>query len=127
MEIKVGDKVIVEHGYLIGMCGTVTTIFENNNLSTKVYEVKSDESGKNYIFPEEDIRLVKEPNFADENFELKIDVAHNIVIAILLKNGEEIARGHGHIIHGGDIGIAQAISYAAKRIWLELGGNYDDK
>lgn len=127
MEIKVGNKVMVEHENLKYACGIVAAIYENYNLSTKVYEVKFDGSGNKYILPEEDLRLIEEPNFADENFEIKIDVADNLVVAMLLKNGEEIARGHGHIIHGGDIGIAQAISYACKRIWFELGGNYDDK
>lgn len=34
----------------------------------------------------------------------------------------EIARGHGHIIHAGAAGVAQATSYAMRRIWNQLGG-----
>jgi hypothetical protein len=36
---------------------------------------------------------------------------------------EEIARGHGHIIHEGKIGIAQAASYALKKILQKLSEN----
>ena len=50
----------------------------------------------------------------------------NVVVAIFYEiKGEvktEIARGHGHIIHEGTIGIAQASSYAVKRIYQKLNG-----
>ena len=50
----------------------------------------------------------------------------NLVIARLYEVVEdkkwEIARGHGHIIHEGLVGIAQASSYALKKI-LEAVNN----
>ena len=131
MEIKIGDKVRFEHAVFGNMVGTVKEIFDSPVLSTKAYNVHvrmSDGIGRAFVVSEEDIRLAeKEPEISSGEFEIKLDVADNIVVAILFKNGEEIARGHGHIIHGGDMGIAQAISYATKRIWFALGGGYDDK
>lgn len=123
MEIKVGDKVIVENNLLCPQEGTVLEKYFGRDMST-VYKVKL-KNLSTVLVPEEDIALAEEKELG--NYEIKIDVAENLVVAMLLKNGEEIARGRGHIIHGGDIGIAQAISYAAKRIWFELGGGYDDK
>jgi hypothetical protein len=35
----------------------------------------------------------------------------------------EIARGHGHLIHEGALGIAQASAFALKRIWKDLEDN----
>lgn len=35
-------------------------------------------------------------------------------------NKTEIAKGHGHLIHNGAQGIAQASAYALKRIWNDL-------
>jgi hypothetical protein len=44
----------------------------------------------------------------------------NVVVAKFYEVGDdsktEIARGHGHIIHEGKLGIAQAASYALKKI-----------
>lgn len=38
----------------------------------------------------------------------------------------EIGRGHGHIIHSGAFGVAQAAAYALKRIAANLDGGYID-
>jgi hypothetical protein len=38
----------------------------------------------------------------------------------------EIMRGHGHIIHEGALGIAQASAYALKKIWLKMEGEIND-
>lgn len=50
----------------------------------------------------------------------------DVVLVILYeaKNGKEteIARGHGHIIHEGAKGVAQAASYAMKRCYEALLG-----
>ena len=126
MEIKFGDRVIVETNCIGPTLATVLNKYVGQDMST-AYQVQFSNMST-MLVSEEDVKLAKEEMGANpEEFELKIDVAENLVVAMLLKNGEEIARGHGHIIHGGDIGIAQAISYAAKRIWFELGGGYDDK
>ena len=37
-------------------------------------------------------------------------------------NKTEIAKGHGHLIHDGALGIAQSASYALKRIYQDLNG-----
>ena len=33
-----------------------------------------------------------------------------------------LAKGHGHMIHEGELGVAQAASYACKRLYESLGG-----
>ena len=35
-------------------------------------------------------------------------------------------RGHGHIIHEGAMGIAQASAYALKKIWQKMEGGDND-
>jgi hypothetical protein len=55
------------------------------------------------------------------------EIADNVVIVILYEENEdgtvtEIARNHGHIIHEGPIGIAQAHSYASKKLYERVGG-----
>lgn len=56
----------------------------------------------------------------------EITYLHNLVLIVLYEAQEggkvEIARGHGHIIHKGAKGIAQATSYAMKNIWEQVRG-----
>jgi hypothetical protein len=54
----------------------------------------------------------------------EFDFLNNVVVARFYEYGAdsktEIAKGHGHIIHEGAVGIAQAASYALKKINLKL-------
>lgn len=57
-------------------------------------------------------------------YEYEFEFAENLVIARLYEvktdSRKMIARGHGHIFHDGALGIAQASSYALKRIYKFL-------
>lgn len=60
----------------------------------------------------------------------EFDYLDNVVVCRFyeVKGDEktEIMRGHGHIIHEGSLGIAQASAYALKKIWLKMEeGNND--
>lgn len=121
MKIIIGDRVVVNTPEVKGEHGTVVEILSGQTSSTEVFEVVLDNGTSIWartgqIEPEPEEEEQKEYN-------LKLDFADNVIIAILFKNGREIARGHGHIIHSGDIGVSQAISFATKRIWRELGGD----
>lgn len=51
------------------------------------------------------------------------EVAGNVVIARLIDDhGNELQRGHGHIIHEGIKGFTQAASYALKKIFEKYNG-----
>ncbi len=56
----------------------------------------------------------------------EITYLENVVLAVLYENTEdgpvELARAHGHIIHEGADGIAQAASYAMRLIWFKIHG-----
>ena len=53
-------------------------------------------------------------------------ISENLVIARLYEvKGDqktEIGNGHGHIFHDGALGIAQATSYAFKKLYTEMNG-----
>ena len=57
-------------------------------------------------------------------YEYEFDVAENLVIArfyeVKTDSRKMIASGHGHIFHDGALDIAQASSYALKRIYKFL-------
>jgi DNA-binding XRE family transcriptional regulator len=47
-----------------------------------------------------------------------------------LSQGEKswvYARGHAHILHNGEVGMAQAVSYAAKRMFESLDKQQENK
>lgn len=54
----------------------------------------------------------------------EIEYLENVVLVILYEatgaGPVELARAHGHIIHEGAAGIAQATSYAMKGIWYKV-------
>jgi hypothetical protein len=56
----------------------------------------------------------------------EITYLDNVVLAVLYENTEdgpvELARAHGHIIHEGADGVAQAASYAMRLIWFKIHG-----
>lgn len=73
------------------------------------------------FFREDSLEIVEEdPN----EYIHEIEYLDNVVLVIFyeIKNGKktELARGHGHIIHEGAQGIAQAASYAMKRCYDQL-------
>ena len=55
-----------------------------------------------------------------------ITYLENVVLVVLYEATEaghvELARAHGHIIHEGADGIAQAASYAMRLIWFKIHG-----
>ena len=70
-------------------------------------------------------------SFFEENpttYKYEFEHLENVVVARLYEiKGDvvtEVARGHGHIMHDGVIGVAQAASYALKRIYEAVGGSF---
>lgn len=74
-------------------------------------------------FTEEAFEAIEE---SEVTYRYEFEYLDTVVVARLYetKDGEEleVAKGHGHIIHEGVIGIAQASSYACKRIYEQLNG-----
>ena len=120
-KFKIGDHVTaVQYS---GCEGEVADTF--NSITTGwMYEVKSF-NGPTFFFREDALELV--PDKKEYSMDIKIDIAQNVVIVTLYENttGETaavVAKGHGHLIHEGEIGIAQAASYACMRLYKSLGG-----
>jgi len=117
---KIGDR--VESVKYEHIAGTVVDAFQSVNSGWR-YEVEA-KSGAMYFFPEDEIEL-KHPK-VEYSMQIQIDIASNVVIASLYEvdgpNMRPIAKGNGHIIHEGELGIAQSASYACKRLYQSLGG-----
>ena len=113
---EIGNKVKVYN-----RVGTVVDVLESKRGGEALFEVQFDgESEPNDTFFQEDSlsRIVE----ADPTISFKIDICENLVVAIMIQDERQIARGHGHIIHEGAIGIAQAASYACKKLYESMNG-----
>ena len=117
-KFKIGDR--VETNW-IGT-GKVTDVMYSSHKKAYTYEVTNEE-GAVHLFAEEELEPVAEKGYS---MTIQIDVASNVVIATLFEETGDtkspLAKGHGHLIHGGELGVAQAASFACKRLYESLGG-----
>lgn len=139
MEFNIGDRVRVRKyedipeelrnrglGKSAGRDGEIVDILWSNAKDTYVYRINFDEcdTPSRTDFVEGTFDLVSELDKPTYSYEFEF--LENLVIARLYELvGEqkyEVARGHGHIFHDGINGIAQASSYALKKIYEELNG-----
>ena len=136
MVFKIGDRVCVRSyedlpddiknkglGKHAGKRGEIVDVMYSNAKSRYVYKIHFDnyEAPSSTEFPEGSfyvlLKIPKEYTYEFEYLE-KLVVAR--LYEVMGDEKTEIAKGHGHIIHDGAFGIAQAASYALKRIACDL-------
>lgn len=114
---NIGDKVVDINS---GVEGRVTDGLYSEARSRFVYVIKPSDGGRSFTREDGEIE------FAQNNVEYRVDtqIADNVVIGIIyeVRNGieTEVCRGHGHIIHEGSEGIAQACAYAYKKAFYAI-------
>ena len=67
--------------------------------------------------------MLEEASGGGNNIEIETVIEDNLVIIRMYQDGEEIRHHHAHIFNDGIAGIAQAVSYAAKRLCLSFDEN----
>lgn len=139
MEFNIGDRVRVKRYEDIpsevrhkgmskqsGNDGEIVDILWSGANDRYVYTIHFDgyDRPSQTLFVGEAIDLVSELDKPTYSYEFEF--LENLVVARLYEIvGEqkyEVARGHGHIFHDGINGIAQAASYALKKIYEKLNG-----
>ena len=112
MLYNIGDKIKVK---ATGEGGTVTDRMYSEARSTAMYIVKPEDGGRSFMRREDELALPP----IERVWSIETEVAEGVVIGVIYEviDGQkfEICRGHGHIIHEGAEGIAQACSYAYKK------------
>lgn len=126
MELKIGDRVSTtlcsSHGRIVD----ILTATGGRKLYTIHFD--GDTEPSRFIFTESEI--TKEPSV---EYKWEFEVLENVVVGIMYEvigdQKTEVARGHGHLIHEGRVGVAQAASYALKKAYENLnnGSIYLDK
>ena len=141
MEFKIGEKVRVKRYEDIpaesrhkGLGkhslheGEVVDILWSNQKDCNVYRIHFDGYDKvsNAFFECDALEHV--PNKDRTTYTYEFEFLENLVVARFyeIKGDEksEIAKGHGHIFHDGINGIAQASSYALKKIYEHINENH---
>ena len=143
MAFNIGDRVRVRQyddipeefrnrglGKSSGKDGEIVDILWSNAKNAYVYRIHFDgcDMPSRTDFVEGTFDLISELERAQYDYEF--DYLENLVVASLYEiKGDArklVARGHGHIFHDGVLGIAQAASYALKRIYKFLEGDDEE-
>ena len=122
-KFQIGDRVIIPSK--ANKVGIVSDIWSSMAKAMVMYAVENESDGYCGMYSEHQLKL--EPLPIDYTFEAHID--GNVAIATMIATqGDKTwiyARGHAHIIHDGAIGLAQAISYASRRMFESLDRKQD--
>ena len=119
-KFKIGDRVKPIHQDIVL---EVMDAFYSIRSEKWFYEARCHETMTDGTYGEGNLEPAPAKEFS---MDIKIDIANNVVIATLYESAGEvrkpIRKGHGHLIHEGEIGIAQAASYACMRLYKSMGG-----
>lgn len=140
MEFNIGDRVRVKKyedipeqiksrgiAKVSGKDGEIVDKLWSGAKGETIYRIRFDGADRtsSIDFSSKSIDLISE--LEKKSYQYEFDYLEKVVVARLYEVGEdyktEIARGHGHIIHEGAEGIAQAASYALKRIYKNISEN----
>lgn len=117
---QIGDRVKIPSKE--DKIGTVSDIWHSLVQDKLLYAVDTD-GGIRGLYAE--AQLEPAPLPLEYSWEAHID-GNVAVVTMNATQGEKTwvyARGHAHIIHDGAVGMAQAISYAARRMFESLDGD----
>lgn len=123
-KFQIGDRVKIPSKAL--SIGVVRDIWSSVVQNKQMYAVET-EGGHCGLYAEDQLELAPIP--IDYSWEAHID-GNVAVVTMIATQGDKTwvyARGHAHIIHDGEVGMAQAISYAARRMFEALDKQQDKK
>ena len=117
-KFSIDERVKIKESGLIGIVRDVFT----NTIGEALYTVaiQAEDKATVMIFTEGALETAPEEVTYAHEFEYLDTVVVARFYEIRGDKKTEIGRGHGHIIHEGALGIAQASSYALKRIYFNL-------
>ena len=123
-KFQVGD--LVKIPAKANTIGTVCDIWHSMVQSKLMYAVDID-GGHRGLYSEEQL----EPAPIPIEYTFSATVENNVAVVVMnATQGEKTwvyARGHAHILHDGEVGMAQAVSFAARRMFEALDSKQDNK
>ena len=116
-KFQIGDRVKIPSKSL--SIGIIIDIWQSMALNKVMYAVDC-ENGSRGMYAEAQL----EPAPIPIAFSWEAHIDGNVaVVTMNATQGEKTwvyARGHAHILHSGEVGMAQAVSFAARRMFEEL-------
>jgi hypothetical protein len=117
MDFNIGEKVV---DVATGIEGRITDRLYSEARSQHLYVIKPSDGGRSFTRNEDEIELAQE----EASYSIETQICDNLVLVIMHEDRggkrTEVCRGHGHIIHNGAEGIAQALSYASKQAFSAI-------
>ena len=117
-KFQIGDRVKIPSK--AETIGVVTDIWSSLAQSRTMYEVAYESNGNKGLYAENQL----EPAPLPIEYSFTATIEENVaVVCMIAKQGEKTwvyARGHAHILHDGAVGMAQAVSFAGKRMFETL-------
>ena len=133
MEFKVGDRITVKQYADIPKMHKTRAVGRLCGRSGKIVNILTDANGEAlYIihldgYAAESKKLWSCDSLINEvpaQYSWTFEVLDNVVVGVMFETvgnrKTEITRGHGHLIHEGSVGVAQAASYALKKAFENL-------
>ena len=118
MSFNIGEEVKVKN--FNGIIGVITDKMFSEAKGLYIYVIEIRDSSMKIMREESQL----EPYKRVKEYKIETEIADNVVIGIIYEiSGDlktEVCRGHGHIIHEGAEGIAQACSYAYKQAFTAI-------
>ena len=104
---------------LAGKAAQVVDVVHSTAKGATFYLVRIEgfSSTSGVCFTEECFEIPKE-----KTYRFEIDDLDKVVVVRMFADDKEIGRAHGHKIYEGDVGVAQAVSYAMRFIYTALNG-----
>lgn len=124
-KFQIGDRVKIPAK--AETIGVVTDIWSSMVQERTMYEVSYEANGHKGMYAENQLEMAPIPTEYSFGATVEGNVA---VVTMMATQGEKAwvyARGHAHILHDGEVGMAQAISYAAKRMFESLDSKQENK
>ncbi len=124
-KFQIGDRVKIPSKQ--DVFGAVSDIWSSLAQDRAMYEVTLEGTGNKGLYAENQLELAPIPT--EYSWEAHID-GNVAVVTMTATQGDKTwiyARGHAHILHDGEVGMAQAISFAAKRMFESLDKQQENK
>jgi transcriptional regulator with XRE-family HTH domain len=124
-KFQIGDRVKIPAKQ--DVFGVVSDIWSSLAQDRTMYEVSLEINGTKGLYAEDQLELAPLPISYRWEAHIEDNVA---VVAMIATQGEKTwvySRGHAHILHDGEVGMAQAISYAARRMFEKLDTQQENK
>ena len=124
-KFQIGDRVKIPSKQ--DVIAVVTDIWCSMSQSKTIYEVTYESNGTKGMYAEDQLELAPIPT----EYSWEAHIEGNVAVVVMnATQGEKTwvyARGHAHILHDGEVGMAQAISFAAKRMFESLDKKQENK